>query len=228
MKAAGKYGLSSMTFALVPLVIGVYEHSREKNLSGFVFSVAALILIMWGCYLAWNEEHKKLQLEKARNARPEFRVNISSISHDITPKHEISWLDAGNTYVAKMSVVNIRPSPASIQSVYVTIGGESKRFAAEPFNKGQLCWSENGISRKFSGQVVTPQIWKEETISDILPHLAQPMAQGSHKDGWVRVTDLPSVADSGAFNFYVVDAYGESHGPFLPTAEMAFANIKER
>lgn len=216
--------MSSAVFTILSIFASVTQKNNEWMIRASF--ICASLFIVVALALAWRNENKKLLVELARSSKPEFQVDVSRLFHDVTPAQGIPWLDCGNTYVAKLSVVNVRPSPSSIQSIYVTLGDEEKRFVAESFKQRQLGWSRAGINRTLGGQSVTPQLWREETITDLLPSLSEPMTQGSHKEGWVYLTDLPSKDDSAGFNFYVVDAYGYSHGPFIPKAEMELGNVK--
>jgi hypothetical protein len=187
-------------------------------------SLAVFFLLLSG-FLVWRDEHRYLQVELEKNSYPKFQIEVSRMFHDVTLIQGIPWLDCGNTYVAKLSLVNVKPATSSVQGVYVTLGDKEKRFPAKPFGSIRLGWQKEKFTRVFMGETITEYSTQEETISDLLPFVAEPMTRGSHKDGWVYLSDLPSADDARSFNFYVVDAYGMSHGPFLPKAEMEVANV---
>lgn len=186
--------------------------------------VAVSFLLRAG-FSVWRDEHNKLEVELEKNSRPEFQVEVSGLFHDVTPIQGIPWLDRGNIYVARLSLVNVRSAPSSVQGVYVTLGDQDKRFSAKPFGTTQLSWVTERFTRTFMGESVTEHNYQTETIRDLLPTVCEPMIRGGHKDGWVYLSDLPSVDGGKAFSFYVVDAYGKSHGLFLPMAEMEVANV---
>jgi hypothetical protein len=208
-------------------ILGLYALVFQKDnhwlvRSSFIF---AGVFIIVAIALAWRDEHRKLLTELERNSYPEFQVEVSRLFHDVTPIQGIAWLHCGNIYVAKLCLVNIRPSPSSVQGVYVTLDDQDKKFSAKPFDVTQLTWQKQKFAREFLGQTITEYSTQQENIRDLLPSLIEPMTRGLHKDGWVYLSGLPKVDSSESFRFYVVDAYGKSHGPFISKAEMDVANV---
>jgi hypothetical protein len=90
---AGWWGMSSEAAAIVAYVFAIYEHSKEKPLTGWVFLVLSVILFWLGSFLAWshkNNAEKVLQsrveqLEKRVMDVPSLRVVQHGFYTDIRP-----------------------------------------------------------------------------------------------------------------------------------------------
>jgi len=79
LAAAGVYGVASVVMATVLLVISIYEHARDKNVVSYVFVVTAALVFCIGAFIAWLEENKKYEAEKAKHDEPNFGLRIESI-----------------------------------------------------------------------------------------------------------------------------------------------------
>jgi hypothetical protein len=228
IKTAGAWGWGSMLGALGFLVLSAVEHTKAHDVSGYIYLLVAVVLFCIGAYLAWKNDYDRLLKELVKNSHPEFQLEVSRLFHDVTPKQGTPWLDRGNIYVAKMSVVNVKDSPSSLRDIYVCLGDESSKFSAQSFGTAQLSWSREGPTRKFSsGETYAEEIFEREIITDLLPSICEPMPRGAHKEGWVYISDLPCLDDSDTFGFYVTDAYGTSHGPFQSKVEMDVGNVRK-
>jgi hypothetical protein len=189
--------------------------------------ILAIFFLFLAGFLVWRHEYKERLAVIAKDTRPNFQVDVSRIFHDATPVQGTPWLDCGNTYVAKLSIANLEEAPSTVREIYVTLDDFSSRFPAQPFGVAGLNWVKDGPVRSHaSGQTYSEPKYQEETIRDILPLVCEPVTKGSHKDGWAYLSDLPSVDSSSLFKFYVVDAYGATHGPFVPQVELDHANVK--
>lgn len=79
LAAAGIYGVASVILAAILLVISIYEHARDKNVVSYVFVVIAALVFCVGAFVAWSEENKKYEAEKAKHDEPNFGLRIESI-----------------------------------------------------------------------------------------------------------------------------------------------------
>lgn len=79
LAAAGIYGVASVLLAAILLVISIYEHARDKNVVAYVFVVIAALTFCVGSFVAWLEENKKYEAEKAKHDEPNFGLRIESI-----------------------------------------------------------------------------------------------------------------------------------------------------
>jgi hypothetical protein len=207
LEAAGKYGVASMTFALGFLGIGVYEHSIEKNVSGYVYFTVAVLLIVWGCYLAWNEEHKKLQAELARNTQPDVRAEIDCVIRNVR--------DGGGFFI-HFHIVNLSEAATSLRNVLLHNHSTGERLPAYAFSKVSLVrqgvkhisvtQTEQGIS-KTETQVL------DEVPDSLHTIRSTTFLKGVGLDGWLlfrKPYDLQET-ETPALSLDVEDAFGKQH-----------------
>ncbi len=88
--AAGNYGVASVVIAAVLLTISIYEHTRDKNVVSYVFVVIAALVFCIGAFIAWSEENKKYEAEKAKHDEPNFGLRIESIITHYNPESNIT------------------------------------------------------------------------------------------------------------------------------------------
>jgi hypothetical protein len=79
LAAAGVYGVASVLIAAILLGISIFEHARDKNVVAYIFVVTAALAFCVGAFIAWLEENKKYEAEKAKHDAPNFRLQIESI-----------------------------------------------------------------------------------------------------------------------------------------------------
>lgn len=90
LAAAGFYGVASVVIATILLVISIYEHAHDKNVASYVFVVIAAMVFCIGAFIAWLEENKKYEAEKARHDEPNFGLRIESIITHYNPQINIT------------------------------------------------------------------------------------------------------------------------------------------
>jgi hypothetical protein len=90
LAAAGVYGVASVILAAILLVISIYEHARDKNVVSYVFVVIAALVFCVGAFVAWLEENKKYEAEKAKHDEPNFGLQIESIITHYNPQSNIT------------------------------------------------------------------------------------------------------------------------------------------
>jgi len=79
LAAAGNYGVVSVAITAVLLTISIIEHTRDKNVVAYWLLFIAALVFCVGAYIAWSEENKKLEAEKAKHDAPKFTLNIETI-----------------------------------------------------------------------------------------------------------------------------------------------------
>jgi hypothetical protein len=217
--------MSCAAFTILGVIALIFKWDNAWLIRGS-FILAGLSVIV-AIALAYRDQYNKLQVELSKNSFPKFQLEISRVVRDATPHQGIPWRDCGNTYVACLSLVNVQSSPSSVRSVYVKVGDEDKEYLAMPFQVARLGWSSDGRTHTFNGESVTERKWHDDLIEDILPSLKNPAMRGVHKEGWIFLDDLPSIGDAKKLLFYVVDAFGNTHGPFESGAEMEWGNVRK-
>jgi hypothetical protein len=212
VEASGRWGVTSMTSAAVLLIVGIVEHLRDKNFTGFGFVVFAFLCLGWGCYLAWNDEHKKLETEIAKNVKPRFTADIIESVRDVSVDKE----DFGRTLIAKVSIVNWSDAPSTIRSVYVTMPDHDGVFPASEYGSARL---HTRVATSFPQGlgIVESTVPLERKVVDVLPRMTSTSHEkGTHVDGWLKFPDVPYAFKGIRPKFFLVDGYGDTHGPFFP------------
>ena len=220
--ASGKMGVGSVIFAIVFLSVGIFEHSEEKNITSFSFVLLAFICLGWGCYLAWSAEHDKLEKETEKNSKPNFKVEISEFVRNAG-----DLASTASTFFANISVVNTSVSESSIRSVYIQTPVENGKFKASNFGSHDLV-RQKVVPTPYGiqGTMTRPVT---DRIEDVLQRLAlEPLKRGVHKQGWLEFSEVPFAHISQGFDFYVEDAYGDTHGPFRKLPEMEVGYVGNR
>jgi len=163
-------------------------------------------------FFVWRDERTALSSEQAKSTFPNFRADISEFVRDADLNSRI-----GFTFFAKMFIVNLSDSKATVRSVYIETAEGSTRASA--FGKGQLVrHKEIRIPRGVDAISMTQPV--SDSIVDVLPSLnTEPLEKGSHREGWLKFKDFPDDFITQHFAFYVQDGYGTPHGPFSFSGE---------
>jgi len=87
---AGTWGMLSMVAAVALFVISIVEHVREKNVTSYVLCALAAAISFVGGFLAWREENKKYEVEKAQHDSPNFKLDLISILTNYDPNSNVT------------------------------------------------------------------------------------------------------------------------------------------
>lgn len=77
--ASGLYGVVSVLATTVLLVISIYEHLHEKNVTSYILVIVAALVFCIGAFIAWLRENEKYEKEKAKHDEPNFNLEIETI-----------------------------------------------------------------------------------------------------------------------------------------------------
>lgn len=205
-KAAGSWGVSSVTAALVFLCIGIYEHAGGHSLSSAVFVGAAFVLFALGGFVAWKTEYEALALEIARNVKPNIKADIDVARRD--PYNGLCFLH--------VHLVNTGEESVTIRKVDLIDHTGNGRFAPVLFKKRLIAESEE-VHITFSAnerEISRTEFRLPVEAVDILDSLrTSPLVKGSARTGWLafQIPYFKNECSCPSLSLQMEDSFGVEH-----------------
>ena len=205
--------MSCAVFTMLGLIVLIFKKSNEWTI-GASFILACLFLIV-AIALAWKDEHQKLEDEIAKNIKPIFTADITETVRDVSLDKEAY----GRSLIANISIVNRSYAPSTIRSIYVTMPDHDGKFPASEYGSARIHTGKASPCPPGLG-VIESTVPLDRTVLDALPRItATTLDKGIHIGGWVKFADVPYAYKGIRPQFYLVDGYGDIHGPFSPNDE---------
>lgn len=68
-----------MIISAVVFAVSIAEHVKGRNLTSYVLVCMAALMFSVGAFIAWSEENKKYEIEKAKHDNPNLELEIVSV-----------------------------------------------------------------------------------------------------------------------------------------------------
>jgi hypothetical protein len=190
-------------------IVGVYALARQKDnlwLINSAFILAGIFVIV-AIALAWRDEHAKLILEVAKNAKPQFKADIDCVVRDV--------LNEGHFFV-HAHIVNLTSVSASIRRVSLKNHTTGELIPALRFDK---CFVYREGETRLSATLTADGTFSrkesriKDEIADILQSLTLPLIRGEGKRGWLLFQKAYSLQETEApsLSLSLEDAFGDRH-----------------